>query len=101
MRPEIVVRPEAAGDAMQAAHWYEQRLGGLGGRFLAELDAIITAISELPARYPLHHGDIRRARLKSFPYAAFYVVHESRIILLGVLHLQRDPRLIRRTLRQR
>jgi toxin ParE1/3/4 len=100
-RQTVIVRPEASHDAMSAARWYENRLGGLGIRFLNELDEAINAIDQHPLRYPVYHRDIRKLRLERFPYAAFYAARDGRIVVLGVLHLHRNPRSIRKKLRKR
>lgn len=100
-RHAVIVRPDASHDATSAANWYENRLDGLGTRFLNELDEAINAISGHPLRYPVYHRKVRRIRLERFPYAVFYVVGDANVVVLGVLHLHRNPRSMRKTLRHR
>jgi plasmid stabilization system protein ParE len=97
----IVVRPEASLDATDAAHWYEDQLAGLGRRFLDALDQTIVLIADNPHQYPVYFQSVRRIHIQHFPYAIFFVSNEHRVIILAVLHLHRDPRLLRKTLRQR
>ena len=101
MRREIVVRPEASAEAMDAAHWYDGRVIGLGLRFLGELDDAIETIRNDPGRFPRYHNEIRRIHLRSFPYGVFFAMTDAQVAILAVFHLQRDPRLMRRTLRRR
>jgi toxin ParE1/3/4 len=101
MRRELVVRPEATADAINASEWYDERVDGLGMRFLNQLDAAMTSIHESPSSYPVYRREIRRIRVDRFPYAVFFSVTELRVVVLGVLHLYRDPRLLRKMLRQR
>jgi plasmid stabilization system protein ParE len=101
MRRQLVVRPEAAADAMKASHWYDERVGGLGVRFLDNIEAVMVSISEAPQQFPIYNGEIRRARLGTFPYAVFFTVTDNRVIVLAILHLYREPRVLRKTLRRR
>lgn len=101
MQRELVVRPEASADVLEASRWYDERVDGLGMRFLDQLDAAMTSIRESPSKYPVYRNEIRRMRVNKFPYAVFFAITESRVIVLGVFHLYRDPRRLRKTLRQR
>jgi toxin ParE1/3/4 len=101
MRRELVVRPEASADALEASRWYEERIDGLGLRFLYELDAAMISIRKSPSSYPIYRHEIRRIRVNRFPYGVFFAVTEFRVVVLGVFHLHRDPRQLRKTLRQR
>jgi len=101
MRRGMIVRPEAATDAIEACRWYDQRVIGLGKRFLDEIDVLMASIQDVPQQYPVYVRDIRRARLRSFPYAIFFAADEAKVVVLAVLHLYRDPRLIHRIVRQR
>jgi hypothetical protein len=101
MQRQIVVRAEAAADAMEASHWYAQRAEGLGIRFLEHLDQVLISVRDAPLSFPLHQPNIHRARIPNFPYGIFFAFDESRIHVLAIMSLVRDPRLIRRTLRNR
>jgi plasmid stabilization system protein ParE len=101
MRRQIVVRPEAAADMLEASHWYNERVGSLGTRFLGDIDAVTDSIADSPRQFPIYRGEIRRARVGRFPYGVFFTVAEMRVVVLAVLHLYRDPRHLRKTLRQR
>jgi plasmid stabilization system protein ParE len=101
MQRRIIVGSEAEADAMGASRWYAERAEGLGTRFLKELDQAIVSIADAPERFPIYRHDVRRARTAHFPYAVFFVVEASEIRVLEVMNLVRDPRLIRRTLRER
>ena len=62
MSRQIIVRPEAFADAMEASHWYDERVAGLGKRFLSEVDAIMSVICDSPHQFPTYHADVRRAQ---------------------------------------
>lgn len=40
--------------------------------------------------YPVVYKTFRRALLRTFPYSVFYVVEESLILIVGVVHQARD-----------
>jgi toxin ParE1/3/4 len=91
MSREIVVRPEAAREVQEAFDWYEEKSEGLGLEFLRAADACMAGIKRNPLASPALHGDVRRALLRKFPYAIFYVVTEERIVVLACFHAKRDP----------
>jgi hypothetical protein len=101
MRVRLVVRREASAEVEQASEWYEQRLTGLGEKFLEEFGAALMAVQQSPASYPVYRGEIRRVRLQKFPYGVFFEVFGSRLVVLGVFHLARNPRLLGGMLRKR
>ena len=79
-------------DFEDAALWYEERRSGLGAEFRAEVDAAVALAAEQPLRFPRKHKDIRCGRVRRFPYSVFFLQEESRIVVLAVFHVRRDPR---------
>jgi plasmid stabilization system protein ParE len=92
----VVVRPDAQAEIAAARDWYEERRSALGDEFLGELHDVIARIADRPALYPRVHGDVRRAVLRRFPYAAYFVVADEEIVVLAVMHGHRHPRVWRR-----
>jgi toxin ParE1/3/4 len=79
-------------DFEDAAVWYEERRSGLSAEFRAEVDAAVALAAEQPLRFPRKHKDIRCVRVRRFPYSVFFLQEESRIVVLAVFHVRRDPR---------
>ncbi len=73
-------------DIRQAYRWYEGQRRGLGRRFNRELRAVLLRLPKDAWLYAVRFDDIRRVNLPSFPYGVFYVVDESKVVVLGVLH---------------
>jgi plasmid stabilization system protein ParE len=92
MTRELIVRPEAEADIKQAFEWYESRIVGLGSEFLLVLDAAFSSILRNHLSYPVVYKNVRRALTRRFPFAVFFVVEESRVVVLSVFHVKRDPR---------
>jgi plasmid stabilization system protein ParE len=88
----LVFRPEADFEINEAAEWYEARGQGLAVEFLRILDACIESIRRDPLRYPVVHGEVRRAVLRRFPYIVIYAVREDEIVVIACFHGRRDPK---------
>lgn len=92
MTPRLFVRDDAAVDIEDAAEWYEGRRAGLGGEFLRAVRAALAGIAREPLRFPTARGEVRRARVRRFPYIVFFVPEQERVVVHAVLHAHRDPR---------
>jgi toxin ParE1/3/4 len=87
----IVVRPEAAREVQEAFDWYEGRSEGLGLEFLRAADACLAGVRRNPSAFPKVHKEVRRALIRKFPYALFYIIEEDRIVVVACFHAKRDP----------
>lgn len=87
----LVSEPQADLEIEAAFQWYEKEQPGLGLEFLGELRATYNRIEEGPLQYQHLRSGVRRALLRRFPYAVYFAVEQSRIVVLAVLHASRDP----------
>ena len=87
----LVSEPQADREIEAAFQWYEKERAGLGLEFLEELRSTYDRIVEGPLKYQHLRSDIRRALLRRFPYAVYFAVEQSKIVVLAVLHASRDP----------
>lgn len=85
----IVVRPAAAAEFAQAVTYYQGV--GHGERFRAELDRVVDRLRALPESAPMVMPEVRRALLRRYPYALFYVIEPLRLVVLAVLHQRASP----------
>lgn len=92
MKRELIIRPEAEAELAEAFEWYEERVQGLGSEFLISVDAAVHAIVRKPQQFAKVHKTVRRALLRRFPYAVFFLVEGTRIIILAFFHVKRDPK---------
>jgi len=88
----LLVRSAAEADIADAALWYEARAAGLGVEFLRAFDVTVAEIQRMPERFPVVYGVCRRALLRRFPYAVFFVPTAEVIQIIACLHASRDPR---------
>ena len=96
MSLELVIRPEAEADALEAYRWYSEQRPGLGDEFLTEIDRALEGILANPGAHRKLHREFRRALTRRFPYAVFYAIQSDRIVVFAILHTARDPRLWRK-----
>jgi len=83
--------PEALAEFEDAALFYEQQSDGLGGRFVGAVESAIRSIRETPGRWPSFERDIRRRRVRVFPYVILYTTEPRSILILAVMHTHQRP----------
>ena len=71
--------------------WYEGRSPGLGLEFARLMRATLAQIERAPLRFPDVGRGTRRAVMRRFPYAAYFVVEADRVSVLAIFHHRRDP----------
>jgi toxin ParE1/3/4 len=87
----LISDPRADLDVEAAFEWYEKEQPGVGFEFLDELRAAYNRVANAPLKYQLLRSEIRRALLKRFPFAVYFVIDGNDIVVLAVLHASRDP----------
>ena len=88
---DLVIRPEARLDLLDAFYWYQEQRAGLGLDFKLCVDDALSKLQKHPSFYKKVHLDIRRIIIKRFPFGIFYIISNKQIIILAVLHARRDP----------
>lgn len=88
---EIIVRPEAQFEVQNAFDYYEEKSKGLGFEFMRSLDAALQSVKRNPFAYQIIYQDSRRVLLRKFPYALFYIVEETRIVIIACFHQKQHP----------
>jgi len=83
--------PAARLEAVEAQDWYEREAPGLGARFRAELDRQAERILANPLQFPVMLADIRRARLRRYPYGLYFRPLDDAIYVIACFHSSRDP----------
>ena len=96
MTYRLEFRPEASADVAEAFSWYEAQRPGLGTEFEAELDGTLGLIKAMPAAGRVVYRTLRRALVRRFPFAIYYVLGGDLIEVRAVLHGSRHPRTWRR-----
>ena len=95
----VLIRRAAELDLERIEDWYDGQQPSLGHEFREAVDAVFVRIADNPLAYPDRYRGARRALLRRFPYALWYRVLESFVVVLACVHGKRDPRMIRARLR--
>lgn len=74
-----------------AARYYENKANGLGGKFLNDLDETVEDIVKSPETWFTLEDDIQRHQFTHFPFAILYRIIDSRIRILAVMNLHKEP----------
>ena len=96
MRLPVVMRPEAEVDLVKARDWYEEQRLGLGDEFTDAVDRLLSEISTAPQLYGVVLRDVRRTKVRRFPYVIYYRTLIDRVEVIGVLHGSRDDQVWRK-----
>ena len=91
MSRPVILRPEAEEDMAAARDWYEQQRAGLGDEFIDEADRLFARLAATPEMHQVVLKDVRRGKLRRFPYVVYYRVRAKRVEVLAVMHGRRDP----------
>jgi len=89
---EIDFLPESLEDIVEIELWYDLQKPGLGSEFLINLHNLLSVIRERPNLFVTVFENFRTAPVKRFPYNVYYQVIESKILIYGVIHNHRSPK---------
>lgn len=87
----LIAEPSADLDIVAAFDWYEKEQTGLGRQFLDEVRATYDRIADGPLAYQGIRVGIRRALVRRFPYTVYFAVEGDVVVVLAVLHVNRNP----------
>jgi len=93
--------PDVEEESIGGYAWYEDKSLGLGEEFLRVFYACASEIPRNPLLYPKVYSEFRRRLLRRFPYAIYFTIKEDRVVVIGLFHCARDPRTVRRKLKDR
>jgi plasmid stabilization system protein ParE len=88
----LIIKEEAKQDINNAYLWYEEKLEGLGERFVNELDSYFKHIEKAPKSYQVRYLNYRAAALKIFPYLIVYQIEENSVIVFAVFATKQNPK---------
>jgi plasmid stabilization system protein ParE len=91
MAKSVTFTSAAEADSDNGYFWYESKRIGLGRAFLVAVDASIQSICRNPESYPIIYKTYRRAIVRRFPYAIFYEVTATEIIVYAVFDCRQAP----------
>lgn len=91
MKFEVLTKPRANQEILEAATWYEDQQAGLGLRFLDELEKLLSHLENEPLIFEEKHFETREAPLNVFPFIVIYGIEGNTVIVHAVFHTSRNP----------
>ncbi len=91
MIPEADIHPFASRELEDAALFYDQRVQGLGKRFLLRVEKAIEQILLFPEAAPIVGETVRQKVVDRFPYSLFYIFEKNAVFFVAVAHQKREP----------
>lgn len=83
--------PAAEQELNNAVDYYDGCQNGLGLQFAKEVYAAIQNILVFPRAWTPLSGSTRRCLVNRFPYGVIYQIRDEEIIIIAVMHLNREP----------
>lgn len=83
--------PAAQQELEAALAYYDAISPDLGDAFLTEVEQTIERIIGFPDAWATLSANTRRCRVSGFPYGIIYQKKEPNILIVAVMHLQRQP----------
>jgi plasmid stabilization system protein ParE len=91
----VWVEPEAEDELAAAVAWYDTQGPGLGDALVAEVDAVLASLRELPAPdvtvLMVRKPRARRILLSRFPYSVVFLRRGEEIHVVAIAHHKRKP----------
>lgn len=75
----------------EAIAWYAEQAPGLGETFLIETLKAMKLVEQFPQAWHPLTPQIRRCRLRRFPYSVIYAQDGADIFVLAIAHQHRKP----------
>jgi len=85
------VRPEAADEIRESAHFYEARRSNLGKRFVAGVESSFERIRSSPSSFRIIEGNVRCCRIQRFPFGVVFREESQFVEIVAVMHFKRRP----------
>jgi len=87
-----VFHPAAEAEHLESVAYFESKRSGLGASYLGEFEKVLGQVCGSPRRYPIEREpDVRRIRMKRFPYTVLYREVSGTVQVLAVAHHRRRP----------
>lgn len=101
MKYTIKLLPLAYKDLMKAKTWYNEQQDCLGEEFKLEVNKEFDYLEANPNHYQHKYKELRQSLVKRFPYAIYYFKDDNlnQIIIFGVIHTKRNPKIIAKRLK--
>lgn len=91
MLNKIKFSDKAKNDLRESVKFYEDRQIGLGKIFLNTIQEKTIQIQSRPEINPPSQDEIRKAKVKTFPFYIYYIFRSQVILIIAIWHVARLP----------
>ena len=91
MKKQISFHPDVTDDIKGSYTWYEEKVKGLGDKFLNELEDGYLSIQRFPDTWANFQYGFKRYILNKFPFSILYKVSSKQILIIAIMHNSRNP----------
>ncbi len=88
---EIQLLEIATTELDEAVTYYNSEHAGLGDDFILEFVRSLERIKAYPQAWQPFTQDTRRCQLRRFPYGIIYQLLETKILIIAISHMHREP----------
>lgn len=90
---QIILSSIALKELEDSVDWYNERLDGLGERFIYAVDNRLALLSETPDMFPVKQSGYRETSVEKFPYLIVYKIIKKgkKVRILHIFHTKRNP----------
>jgi plasmid stabilization system protein ParE len=90
----LIYSSKAEKEFLEAYDYYEERLLGLGDRFVNCIESKVESIVKNPYAYSIRRKNLHEYWVKEFPFLIVYQIleKENLIVIASVFHTSRNPK---------
>lgn len=90
----VKILRSASKDLQDGFRFYERQSKGVGRYFIDSLFQEIDALQSIGGIHPVFRAPYHRMLSKRFPYAIYYRMQDSLVVIYAVIHVRRNPKSI-------
>lgn len=89
----LIISSKSQKELTDSWKWYEERMSGLGDRFLAEVLKVFQKIEDNPDRYSTRIRSYKEVSVETFPFLVIFRVSKkaNQVRVVSVFHTARNP----------
>ena len=86
----VQYHPAIEGELLDIINYYNDCCPGLGQHFLQEFEGQVLRVLQMPYRFVVIRGDIRRSLMKRFPFSIYFRIVSDDILRITVIKHHRS-----------
>lgn len=88
----VIIKPDANQDIIEAADWFEEQNPSLSLDFILILSETLKRIKNNPCHFQKRYKHIHVVFTRKFPFGIYYTIEKEIIFVHAVLHTKRNPK---------